>query len=176
MIWRRLWFSRQEGVGRRCDRIETDHDRDPRVCSSAFLAKNARRDRSWQVADPRLPRELASLDREFGSRIGTLITGPTWAVAARSSSVEYHPAGFFRKRDIVFILTRSVQLWPYRQPVRVRNLRTQPDMVVLGKGWATASPLPRLSAALTCSPRWVTAKALIPGARNPLCCAPCLHS
>jgi 4-aminobutyrate aminotransferase-like enzyme len=147
IIATRYGFHGKKGLAGAVTGSESDRERDPRVrfitfpmseCSDVSL-----RDRSF---DP-LPyaRELEALKREFGKRLGCLITEPYLGGGG-----SYHPPkdylhllqSFCRGNDLVLILDevqsnfgRTARLFAYE------SYGLEPDIVVLGKGLANGVPV-----------------------------------
>jgi 4-aminobutyrate aminotransferase-like enzyme len=126
---------------------ETDHDRDPRVRFISFPMEE-RRDLSLrgQPFDPSpYQRELEALHKEFGRRLGVLITEPYLGGGG-----SFHPPreylqllqAFCREHDLVFVLDevqsnfgRTGNMFAYE------TYGLEPDMVVLGKGLGNGVPV-----------------------------------
>jgi 4-aminobutyrate aminotransferase-like enzyme len=140
-------FHGKKGLAGAVTGCETDHDRDPRVRFISFpmaeCADIGQRDQPFDVAPYR--RELDSLWREFGRRLGILITEPYLGGAG-----SYHPPPvylrlletFCREHDLVFILDevqsnfgRTRELFAYE------SYGIEPDIVVLGKGLGNGVPV-----------------------------------
>jgi 4-aminobutyrate aminotransferase-like enzyme len=140
-------FHGKKGLAGAVSGCETDHDRDPRVRFISFphdeCADVSLRDKVFDP-DP-YQRELETLWREFGQRIGILITEPYMGAGG-----SYHPPKpylqllqqFCRQHDLVFILDevqsnfgRTGNLFAYE------TYGLEPDIVVLGKGLGNGVPV-----------------------------------
>src|SRR6266481_1242381 len=109
IIATRFGFHGKKGLAGAVTGCETDHDRDPRVRFISFpmteCADVSMRERSFD--DRPYRQELESLEREFGRRLGVLITEPYLGGGG-----SYHPPKgylqflqeFCHKNDIVFVL------------------------------------------------------------------------
>jgi 4-aminobutyrate aminotransferase/(S)-3-amino-2-methylpropionate transaminase len=143
----RFGFHGKKGLAHAITGSESDHDRDARVRFISFPMDECR-DLSMRDApfDPSAYRqELDALHREFGPRIGTLITEPYLGGGG-----SYHPPAaylqllqqFCREHDIVFILDevqsnfgRTGHMFAYE------TYGIEPDIVVLGKGLGNGVPV-----------------------------------
>ena len=126
---------------------ETDHDRDPRVRFIRFPMEECIdvSERGKPIDLDSYARELETLQQEFGSRIGTLITEPYLGGAGSFHPPrEYHQLlqSFCRKNDIVLILDelqanfgRTGNLFAFE------TYGFEPDIVVLGKGLGNGVPV-----------------------------------
>jgi 4-aminobutyrate aminotransferase-like enzyme len=140
-------FHGKKGLAAAVTGCETDPDRDPRVRFIRFpmeeCADVSLRDRSFDATP--YHQELAQLVREFGRRIGVLITEPYLGGAG-----SYHPPRqylqllqrFCREHDIIFILDeiqsnfgRTGTLFAFE------SYGLEPDMVVLGKSLGNGVPV-----------------------------------
>ncbi len=173
----RYGFHGKKGLAGAVTGCETDHDRDPRVRFISFpmseCADVSQRNQPFDPAPYR--RELEALKRQFGRRLGVLITEPYLGGGG-----SYHPPReylrllekFCRDNDIVFILDevqanfgRTGCLFAYE------TYGLEPDLVVLGKGLGNGVPVAAavgradLFAALDYGEGSDTWSA------NPLCCA-----
>ncbi len=173
----RFGFHGKKGLAGAVTGSETDHDRDPRVRFISFPREECAdvADRGKQVNLDLYARELESLDRELGSRIGTLITE-----AFLGGGGSFHPPAdyhrllqeFCRQRDIVFILDevqsnfgRTGNLFAFE------TYGLEPDMVVLGKGLGNGVPV---AAAVGRADLFATlgyGEGSDTWSANPLCCA-----
>jgi 4-aminobutyrate aminotransferase-like enzyme len=140
-------FHGKKGLAGAVTGCETDHDRDPRVRFISFPQAEC-----TDVADRGKPfdaapyeRELDALQREFGRRLGVLITEPYLGSAG-----SYHPPAaylqllerFCRAHDIAFILD-EVQS-NFGRTGRMFAFETygiEPDLVVMGKGLGNGVPV-----------------------------------
>ncbi|HEY8504808.1 MAG TPA: aminotransferase class III-fold pyridoxal phosphate-dependent enzyme, partial [Gemmataceae bacterium] len=170
-------FHGKKGLAGAVTGTEADPERDPRVRFIGFPTEECRdvslRDAPFDPAPYR--RELDALARQFGRRIGTLITEP---YLGGGGSYHPHPAylqmlqGWCRENDVVFILDevqanfgRTGELFAYE------TYGLEPDIVVLGKGLGNGVPVAAavgrrdLFAALGYGEGSDTWSA------NPLCCA-----
>ena len=140
-------FHGKKGLAGAVTGCETDHDRDPRVRFISFpMAECADVSLREHPFDPGPYRqELATLRREFGTRLSVLITEPYLGGGG-----SYHPPqpylqllqGFCRDNDIVFILDevqsnfgRTGSMFAFE------TYGLEPDMVVLGKGMGNGVPV-----------------------------------
>jgi 4-aminobutyrate aminotransferase-like enzyme len=173
----RFGFHGKKGLAGAVTGSEADHDRDPRVRFISFPREECAdvADRGKLLDLEFYARELEALDREFGSRIGTLITEPYLGGGGSFHPPrEYHQLlqKFCRQRDIVFILDevqsnfgRTGNLFAFE------TYGLEPDLVVLGKGLGNGVPVAAavgradLFAALGYGEGSDTWSA------NPLCCA-----
>ncbi len=143
----RFGFHGKKGLAGAVTGCETDHDRDPRVRFISFpmeeCADLSLRERPFDPSPYR--QELEALRREFGTRLGVLITEPYLGGGG-----SYHPPkaylqllqDFCRTHDIVFILDevqsnfgRTGAMFAYE------TYGLEPDMVVLGKGLGNGVPV-----------------------------------
>jgi len=177
IIATRFGFHGKKGLAGAVTGCETDHDRDPRVRFISFpmteCADVSMRERSF---DDRLYRqELESLKREFGHRLGVLITEPYLGGGG-----SYHPPKaylqllqkFCRENDIVFVLDevqsnfgRTGAMFAYE------TYGLEPDIVVLGKGLGNGVPV---AAAVGRTDIFATldyGEGSDTWSANPLCCA-----
>jgi 4-aminobutyrate aminotransferase-like enzyme len=140
-------FHGKKGLAYAVTGSETDHERDARVRFISFPMAECRdvnmRGAAFDPAPYRA--ELDALLRQFGRRIGTLITEPYLGGGG-----SYHPPAaylhllqqFCRENDIVFILDevqanfgRTGQLFAFE------TYHIEPDVVVLGKGLGNGVPV-----------------------------------
>jgi len=170
-------FHGKKGLAGAVTGCETDHDRDPRVRFISFpmteCADVSLRERPF---DPRpYQQELEALRREFGTRLGVLITEPYLGGGG-----SYHPPkaylqllqNFCRENDIVFILDevqsnfgRTGSMFAYE------TYGLEPDIVVLGKSLANGVPV---AAAVGRADLFATldyGEGSDTWSANPLCCA-----
>jgi 4-aminobutyrate aminotransferase-like enzyme len=143
----RYGFHGKKGLAGAVTGCETDHDRDPRVRFISFPMEECSdvscRGRDFDPLPYR--RELEALKKEFGRRLGCLITEPYLGGGG-----SYHPPkeylqllqSFCRENDLVFILDevqsnfgRTARLFAYEA------YGLEPDVVVLGKGLANGVPV-----------------------------------
>jgi 4-aminobutyrate aminotransferase-like enzyme len=140
-------FHGKKGLAGAVTGCETDHDRDPRVRFISFPREecvDVRLRGAPFDAEP-YRRELDVLRREFGQRLGVLITEPYLGGGG-----SYHPPKaylqllqqFCRDNDLVFILDevqsnfgRTGNLFAYE------TYGLEPDIVVLGKGLGNGVPV-----------------------------------
>ncbi|CAN5317796.1 4-aminobutyrate--2-oxoglutarate transaminase [soil metagenome] len=173
----RFGFHGKKGLAGAVTGSESDHDRDPRVRFIGFP-----REECIDVADrgkkPDLSvyaRELESLRRELGSRIGTLITEPYLGGGGSfHPPTEYHQLlqSFCREHDITFIFDevqsnfgRTGNLFAFE------TYGVEPDLVVLGKGLGNGVPV---AAAVGRTDLFATlgyGEGSDTWSANPLCCA-----
>ena len=147
IIATRYGFHGKKGLAGAVTGCETDHDRDPRVHFLSFpmeeCADLSLRGRPFELT--RYCQELENLRRQFGSRLGVLITEPYLG-----GSGSYHPPkeylqelqAFCRKNDVIFILDevqsnfgRTGELFAFE------TYGLEPDIVVLGKGLGNGVPV-----------------------------------
>jgi 4-aminobutyrate aminotransferase / (S)-3-amino-2-methylpropionate transaminase / 5-aminovalerate transaminase len=143
----RYGFHGKKGLAGAVTGCETDHDRDPRVRFIGFPMSECgdvgMRDQPFDPAPYR--RELESLWREFGMRLGVMITEPYLGGGG-----SYHPPrtylqmlqAFCREHDLVFILDevqsnfgRTGDLFAFE------TYGLEPDIAVLGKGLGNGVPV-----------------------------------
>jgi 4-aminobutyrate aminotransferase-like enzyme len=177
IIATRYGFHGKKGLAGAVTGCETDHDRDPRVRFISFpmaeCADVKLRERPFDPGPYR--QELEALRREFGTRLGILITEPYLG-----GSGSYHPPkayvqllqDFCRTHDIVFILDevqsnfgRTGAMFAYE------TYGVEPDMVVLGKGLGNGVPV---AAAVGRADLFATldyGEGSDTWSANPLCCA-----
>jgi 4-aminobutyrate aminotransferase-like enzyme len=143
----RFGFHGKKGLAGAVTGCETDRDRDPRVRFISFPMKECLdvnlRDQPFDVWPYRA--ELESLKKEYGRKLGVLITEPY--IGGGGS---YHPPKeylqmlqqFCRENDIVFILDevqanfgRTGNLFAFE------TYGLEPDIVVLGKGLGNGVPV-----------------------------------
>jgi 4-aminobutyrate aminotransferase-like enzyme len=140
-------FHGKKGLAGAVSGCESDHDRDPRVRFISF-PMSERPDVSQREGpfDPTpYCKELEELHRQYGQRLGTLITEPYLGAGG-----SYHPPKaylqllqtFCREHDVVFILDevqsnfgRTGHLFAYE------TYGLEPDLVVLGKGLGNGVPV-----------------------------------
>jgi 4-aminobutyrate aminotransferase-like enzyme len=177
IIATRFGFHGKKGLAGAVTGCETDHDRDPRVRFIGFpMAECADVSRRGQAFDPApYRRELDALRRQFGRRLGVLITEPYLGGGG-----SFHPPReylhclqtFCRENDVVFILDevqsnfgRTGALFAYE------SYGLEPDIVVLGKGLGNGVPV---SAAVGRTDLFATldyGEGSDTWSANPLCCA-----
>jgi 4-aminobutyrate aminotransferase-like enzyme len=170
-------FHGKKGLAGAVTGCETDHDRDPRVRFIGFpmaeCADVSLRDRPF---DPRpYQQELETLKREFGTRLGVLITEPYLGGGG-----SYHPPmaylqllqKFCRENDIVFILDevqsnfgRTGAMFAYE------TYGLEPDMVVLGKSLANGVPVAATVGRTDLFASLDYGEGSDTWSANPLCCA-----
>jgi 4-aminobutyrate aminotransferase-like enzyme len=140
-------FHGKKGLAHAVSGSESDHERDPRVRFISFPMAEC--DDVNMRGDPFDPApylaELDALHRQFGRRIGTLITEPYLGAGG-----SYHPPAaylqmlqqFCREHDIVFILDevqanfgRTGHLFAFE------TYGIEPDIVILGKGLGNGVPV-----------------------------------
>jgi 4-aminobutyrate aminotransferase-like enzyme len=140
-------FHGKKGLAGAVSGCETDHDRDPRVRFISFPMREcpdvSQRDGPFDATPYR--KELEDLHRQFGRRLGTLITEPYLGAGG-----SYHPPmaylqllqSFCREHDLVFILDevqsnfgRTGHMFAYE------TYGLEPDLVVLGKGLGNGVPV-----------------------------------
>lgn len=140
-------FHGKKGLAGAVTGSEQDRERDPRVRFFGFPTHECRdlslRDHPFDPAPYRA--ELDALWRQFGMRLGMLITEPYLGGGG-----SYHPHAcylqmlqqFCRERDIVFVLDevqanfgRTGSLFAYE------SYGLEPDIVVLGKGLGNGVPV-----------------------------------
>ncbi len=143
----RFGFHGKKGLAGAVTGCETDHDRDPRVRFISFpMAECADVSQRGKPFDPTPYRkELDALPREFGRRLGVLITEPYLGGGG-----SYHPPteylrllqAFCRENGLIFILDevqsnfgRTGALFAYE------TYGLEPDIVVLGKGLGNGVPV-----------------------------------
>lgn len=143
----RYGFHGKKGLAGAVTGCETDPERDPRVRFIGFpMNECADVSMRSQPFDPSpYRRELEQLKRQYGMKIGTLITEPYLGGGG-----SYHPPKqylqtlqeFCRENDIIFILDevqanfgRTGELFAYE------TYGIEPDIVVLGKGLANGVPV-----------------------------------
>jgi 4-aminobutyrate aminotransferase-like enzyme len=143
----RFGFHGKKGLAGAVTGCETDHDRDPRVRFIGFP-----RDECVDVATrgqrfdaEKYVQELQSLHRQFGKRLGTLLTEPYLGGAG-----SYHPPreyldllqAFCREHDLVFILDEvQANFGRTGKMFAFETYGLEPDVVVLGKGLANGVPV-----------------------------------
>ena len=170
-------FHGKKGLAGAVTGSESDHDRDPRVRFISFP-----REECEDVADRGKPcklesyaRALENLHREFGPRIGTLITEPYLGGGG-----SYHPPkeylqflqSFCRQHDIVFILDevqsnfgRTGNLFAFE------TYGLEPDIVVLGKGLGNGVPVAAAIGRADLLGSMEYGEGSDTWSANPLCCA-----
>ena len=173
----RFGFHGKKGLAGAVTGSESDHDRDPRVRFISFPREECAdvADRGKQVNLDLYARELESLDRELGSRIGTLITEPYLGGGGSfHPPAEYHRLlqEFCRQRDIVFILDevqsnfgRTGNLFAFE------TYGLEPDMVVLGKGLGNGVPVAATVGRADLFATLGYGEGSDTWSANPLCCA-----
>ncbi len=147
IIATRHGFHGKKGLAGAVSGTAEDHDRDPRVRFISFpmteCADVSLRDWPFDVRPYQW--ELDALKKEFGRRLGVLITEPYLGSAGSfHPPVEYLHAlqSFCRDNNIVFILDevqanfgRTGNLFAFE------TYRLEPDIVVLGKGLGNGVPV-----------------------------------
>jgi 4-aminobutyrate aminotransferase-like enzyme len=170
-------FHGKKGLAGAVTGCETDHDRDPRVRFISFpmaeCADVSMRGRSFDAS--RYQGELDALLREFGSRLGVLITEPYLGGGG-----SYHPPKeylqllqeFCRKHDLVFILDevqsnfgRTGAMFAYE------TYGLEPDIVVLGKGLGNGVPVAAAAGRSDLFACLDYGEGSDTWSANPLCCA-----
>jgi 4-aminobutyrate aminotransferase-like enzyme len=143
----RYGFHGKKGIAGAVTGCETDSERDPRVRFISFPMQECRDVTMRRTAFDPAPyqRELDDLLRQFGRRIGVLITEPYLGGGG-----SYHPPKeylqllerFCRENDVVFILDevqsnfgRTGNMFAYE------TYGLEPDIVVLGKGLGNGVPV-----------------------------------
>lgn len=140
-------FHGKKGLANAVTGSENDPERDPRVRFISFpmseCADVSQREEAFDLS--RYRKELDALLRQYGQRIGTLITEPYLGGGG-----SYHPPKaylqmletFCREQDIVFILDevqanfgRTGRMFAYE------TYGIEPDLVVLGKGLGNGIPV-----------------------------------
>jgi 4-aminobutyrate aminotransferase-like enzyme len=140
-------FHGKKGLAHAVTGSESDHDRDPRVRFVSFPMEECRdvsmRDRPFDPTPYRT--ELDALLKQFGPRLGTLITEPYLGGGG-----SYHPPAaylqllqqFCRDNDIVFILDEvQANFGRTGQVFAFETYGVEPDIVVLGKGLGNGVPV-----------------------------------
>jgi 4-aminobutyrate aminotransferase-like enzyme len=173
----RYGFHGKKGLAGAVTGSETDHDRDPRVKFISFpMAECADVSARGRPMDATAYlREFDTLSRQYGRRIGTLITEPYLGGGG-----SYHPPRqylqllqqFCRDNDIVFILDevqsnfgRTGEMFAFE------TYGLEPDVVVLGKGLGNGVPV---AAAVGTAKLFATldyGEGSDTWSANPLCCA-----
>src|SRR5262249_28128793 len=143
----RYGFHGKKGLAGAVTGCETDHDRDPRVrfisfpmseCADVGLREKPFDDRPYR-------QEWESLKREFGHRLGVLITEPYLGGGG-----SYHPPkaylqllqDFCRKNDIVFVLDEVQSNFGRTGAMfAFETYGLEPDIIVLGKGLGNGVPV-----------------------------------
>src|SRR5262249_50164163 len=173
----RYGFHGKKGLAGAVTGCETDHDRDPRVRFISFpMAECADVNMRDRPFDPGPHRgELEALRREFGSRLGTLITEPYLGGGG-----SYHPPkeylqalqAFCREHDLVFILDevqsnfgRTGAMFAYE------SYGLEPDIVVLGKGLGNGVPVAAAVGRTDVLASLDYGEGSDTWSANPLCCA-----
>jgi 4-aminobutyrate aminotransferase-like enzyme len=147
IIATRHGFHGKKGLAGAVTGSEADHDRDPRVRFISFpMAECIDVSMRGQPFDsaPYLS-EVENLHRQFGRRIGTLITEPYLGGGG-----SYHPPkvylqmlqAFCREHDIIFVLDevqsnfgRTGEMFAFE------TYELEPDILVLGKGLGNGVPV-----------------------------------
>lgn len=147
IIATRYGFHGKKGLSGAVTGCETDHDRDPRVKFVSFPMQEVD-DVSKYAAKHDLTsyrRELDDLYRQFGSRLGCLITEPYLGGGG-----SYHPPAeylqllqtFCREHDILFILDEvQANFGRTGKMFAFEKYGLEPDLVVLGKGLGNGVPV-----------------------------------
>jgi 4-aminobutyrate aminotransferase/(S)-3-amino-2-methylpropionate transaminase len=170
-------FHGKKGLAGAVSGCETDHERDPRVRFLSFPMEECRdvsmRGRPFDPT-PYL-RELEELYRQFGQRLGVLITEPYLGAGG-----SYHPApqylqllqAFCREHDLVFILDevqsnfgRTGNMFAYE------TYGVEPDIVVLGKGLGNGVPVAAAVGRADLFASLESGEGSDTWSANPLCCA-----
>ncbi|MBM4069313.1 MAG: aminotransferase class III-fold pyridoxal phosphate-dependent enzyme [Planctomycetes bacterium] len=173
----RYGFHGKKGLAGAVTGCETDRDRDPRVRFISFpmteCADVSMRDRPIDLAPFR--KELDALKKEFGARLGTLITEPYLGGGG-----SYHPQkqylhllqDFCRTNDIVFILDevqsnfgRTGELFAFT------TYGIEPDIAVLGKGLGNGVPVAAAVGRADIFASLDYGEGSDTWSANPLCCA-----
>jgi 4-aminobutyrate aminotransferase-like enzyme len=177
IIATRYGFHGKKGLAGAVTGCETDHDRDPRVHFISFpieeCADVSLRGRPLDLAPYR--QELENLRRQFGNRLGALITEPYLG-----GSGSYHPPKeylqelqtFCRKNDIIFILDevqsnfgRTGEMFAFE------TYGLEPDIVVLGKGLGNGVPVAAAAGRADLFASLDYGEGSDTWSANPLCCA-----
>ncbi len=177
IIATRYGFHGKKGLAGAVSGCETDHERDPRVHFISFpmeeCADVSLRDRRFELAPYR--QELENLRREFGNRLGVLITEPYLG-----GSGSYHPPkeylkelqSFCRKNDVIFILDevqsnfgRTGEMFAFD------TYGLEPDIVVLGKGLGNGVPVAAAVGRADLFASLDYGEGSDTWSANPLCCA-----
>ena len=140
-------FHGKKGLSGAVTGSEADPDRDPRVKFISFPMEECRdislRDATFNPDAYR--KELDALAKEFGSKIGTLITEPYLGGAG-----SYHPPAaylqllqaFCREHGIAFILDEvQANFGRTGEMFAFEKYGLEPDIVVLGKGLGNGIPV-----------------------------------
>jgi len=170
-------FHGKKGLAGAVTGSETDHDRDPRVRFISFPMEEccdvSMRSRPFDPAP--YQRELNALHRQFGRRLGTLITEPYLGSAG-----SYHPPraylqllqAFCREQGLVFILDevqsnfgRTGRLFAYE------TYGLEPDIVVLGKSLGNGVPVAAVVGRADVLGSLDYGEGSDTWSANPLCCA-----
>jgi 4-aminobutyrate aminotransferase-like enzyme len=177
IIATRYGFHGKKGLAGAVTGCERDHDRDPRVRFISFpmeqCADVSMRDQSFDPSP--YQRELEELYRQFGRRLGVLITEPYLGGGG-----SYHPPKeylqllerFCRDHDLAFILDevqsnfgRTGNLFAYE------TYGLEPDIVVLGKGLANGVPVAAAVGRTDLFASLDYGEGSDTWSANPLCCA-----
>ncbi len=142
----RRGFHGKKGLAGAVSGTETDHERDPRVRFISFPCEQCDdvgdRGRPLDLAPFR--HELAGLHRQFGRKLGTLITEPYLGSAG-----SYHPPAeylqhlqtFCREHDLVFVLDEiQSNFGRTGHAFAFEKHGLEPDIVVLGKSLGNGVP------------------------------------
>jgi len=173
----RYGFHGKKGLAGAVTGCETDHDRDPRVRFISFpMAEYDDVSKRESAFDPEPYRkELHGLLREYGKRLGVLITEPYLGGGG-----SYHPPPaylqllqrFCRDNDLVFILDevqsnfgRTGHLFAYE------TYGLEPDMVVLGKSLGNGVPVAAVVGRGDLLATLEYGEGSDTWSANPLCCA-----
>jgi 4-aminobutyrate aminotransferase-like enzyme len=173
----RYGFHGKKGLAGAVTGCETDHDRDPRVRFIGFPMAEcddvSKRESAFDAEPYR--NELHGLLREYGKRLGVLITEPYLGGGG-----SYHPPKaylqllqqFCRQNDLAFILDevqsnfgRTGHLFAYE------TYGLEPDMVVLGKGLGNGVPVAAAVGRADLFASLDYGEASDTWSANPLCCA-----
>jgi 4-aminobutyrate aminotransferase-like enzyme len=177
IIATRFGFHGKKGLAGAVTGCETDHDRDPRVRFISFpmteCADVSMRERSFD--DRPYRQELESLEREFGRRLGVLITEPYLGGGG-----SYHPPKaylqllqeFCHKNDIVFVLDEVQSNFGRTGAMfAFETYGLEPDMVVLGKGLGNGVPVAAAVGRADIFASLDYGEGSDTWSANPLCCA-----
>jgi 4-aminobutyrate aminotransferase-like enzyme len=173
----RYGFHGKKGLAGAVTGCESDHDRDPRVRFISFPREEcndvALRDRPIDLN--LYKSELEKLRKEFGPRLGTLISEPYLGGGG-----SYHPPkaylqflqDFCRQHDMVFILDevqsnfgRTGNLFAYE------TYGLEPDIVVLGKSLGNGVPVAAAVGRTDLLASLEYGEGSDTWSANPLCCA-----
>jgi 4-aminobutyrate aminotransferase-like enzyme len=177
IIATRFGFHGKKGLAGAVTGCETDHDRDPRVrfisfpmseCADVSMREKPFDDRTYR-------QELESLKREFGNKLGVLITEPYLGGGG-----SYHPPKaylqllqeFCRQNDIIFILDEVQSNFGRTGAMfAFETYGLQPDIVVLGKGLGNGVPVAAAVGRADIFAALDYGEGSDTWSANPLCCA-----